>query len=225
MASSRPRSRTRTSAASTAAAAALIGARVVASTKKGYNSNIKQLKSYYVEELRCRDIILPVRLDDVIGFFGWLVDSKFKDKPAAPSTIRAYKSALLWYHAEHKQTLNSHIDREIELLLKGYQRRVADLKAAGKMAVFEGKYHLPYDGYCIVAKALFSCTPFSQMLFGWPFLVLQWNLIARSATVAGMMMEHVGWEGDALLISTPKHKADQEGAHCFSRHLYANASR
>ena len=27
---------------------------------------------------------------------------------------------------------------------------------------------------------------------------------------------------DALLISTPKHKADQEGAKCFARHLYAN---
>ena len=36
------------------------------------------------------------------------------------------------------------------------------------------------------------------------------------------MMEHVSWEGDALLVSTPKHKGDQEGAKCFSRHLYAN---
>ena len=216
--------RVRSSSASTAAATALIGARVVASTKKGYTSNLTQLRNYYVNELGCRDITLPVREDDIIGFFGWLVDTKFKEKPAAPSTIRAYKSALLWYHGEHKQYLDPHIDREIELLLKGYQRRVADLKAAGKMAVFEGKYHLPYDGYCLLAKSLFRCTPFSQMLFGWPFLVLQWNLIARSATVAGIRMEHVGWEGDALLISTPKHKADQEGAHCFSRHLYANPS-
>lgn len=192
------------------------------STKKGYNSCIKQLREYYVTELGRRDIALPVREGDIIGFFGWLVDTKFKDKPASPSTVRHYKSALLWYHGEHKQYLDPHIDREIELLLKGYQRRVADLKAAGKMSVFEGKYHLPYDGYCLVARALFVCTSFNQMLFGWPFLILQWNLIARSATVAGIMMEHVGWEGDALLITTPKHKADQEGAHCFSRHLYAN---
>jgi hypothetical protein len=52
--------------------------------------------------------------------------------------------------------------------------------------------------------------------------VLQWNLIARTATVSGMMMEHVGWEGDSLLISTPKHKGDQEGVRCFARHLFAN---
>jgi hypothetical protein len=37
-----------------------------------------------------------------------------------------------------------------------------------------------------------------------------------------MMMEHVGWEADSLLITTPKHKGDQEGVKCFSRHLYAN---
>ena len=53
------------------------------------------------------------------------------------------------------------------------------------------------------------------MLFGWPFLVLQWNLIARSATVDAMMMEHIIWEADSLLISTPKSKSDQEGEKCL----------
>ena len=90
------------------------------------------------------------------------------------------------------------------------------------MPVFEGKYHLTYDGYCLLAEALFTAEHVSQMLFGWPFLVLPWNLIARTATVSSMMSEHVSWEGDALLVSTPKHKGDQEGAKCFSRHLYAN---
>jgi hypothetical protein len=42
--------------------------------------------------------------------------------------------------------------------------------------------------------------------------------------VSSMMMEHIGWEGDALMVSTPKHKGDQEGAKCFARHLYANPS-
>ena len=36
------------------------------------------------------------------------------------------------------------------------------------------------------------------------------------------MMEHVGWEEDSLLITTPKHKGDQEGVKCFARHLFAN---
>jgi hypothetical protein len=82
--------------------------------------------------------------------------------------------------------------------------------------------HLPFQGYVALAKLLLRSGRFDELLFAWPFLVLQWNLIARTATVSSMMMEHIGWEGDSLLISTPKHKGDQEGVKCFSRHLYAN---
>ena len=114
------------------------------------------------------------------------------------------------------------VDQQLQTLLNGYKRKVSDLKLAGKMRVFEGKYHLSFQGYRVLAEHLFTSEDFNQMLFGWPYLVLQWNLIARTNTVASMMMEHISWEGDALLISTPKHKGDQEGANCFSRHVYAN---
>ena len=211
-----------TLASSVAAADALIGARVVNSTQKGYRSCIRQIEHYFITQLHHSSFTVPVILNDILSFFGWLVDSKFKAKPAASSTIRSYKSALKWWYKEQKVIMEQSVDQGIETLLQGYQRRVADWKAEGKMAVFEGKLHLTYDGYCLLSTALFEAEPFSQMLFGWPFIVLQWNLIARSATVAGMMMEHVGWEADSLLISTPKHKGDQEGAKCFARHLYAN---
>ena len=128
----------------------------------------------------------------------------------------------MWYYKEAKLIIAPHIDQGLETLLKGYRRRVADLKLAGKMSIFEGKQHLTYDGYRLIARTLFKTEPFNTMLFAWPFIVLQWNLIARSATVGGLLMEHIGWEGDALLISTPKSKADQEGVKCFARHLYAN---
>ena len=211
-----------TLASSVAAADALIGARVVSSTQKGYKSCIRQIERYFITELHHTSFTVPVQSVDILSFFGWLVNHKFKAKPAASSTIRSYKSALKWYYKEQKVTMEQPLDQAIETLLQGYMRKVADWKAEGKMAVFEGKLHLTYEGYCLLSHALFKAEPFGQMLFGWPFIVLQWNLIARSATVAGMMMEHVGWEADALLISTPKHKGDQEGAKCFSRHLYAN---
>jgi hypothetical protein len=212
------------SACASASADALIAARVVASTKRNYLGRLKLIKQYYVSRLGQPDIALPVELTDILGFFGWLIDTKHADKPAAFSTVRAYKSALVWYYKEHKLIMDPAVHQGLETLLNGYQRRVAGFKHSGKMPVFEGKYHLTFDGYCLIAAALMKAEPFNQMLFGWPFLVLQWNLIARSATVAGMMMEHVGWEADALLISTPKHKGDQEGVKCFARHLYANPS-
>lgn len=116
------------------------------------------------------------------------------------------------------------VNQQLETLLNGYKRKVSDLKLEGRMPVFEGKYHLTFEGYCILARLLLTSEPFNQMLFGWPYLILQWNLIARTNTVSSMMMEHIGWEADALLISTPKHKGDQEGVKCFARHVYANPS-
>ena len=62
------------------------------------------------------------------------------------------------------------------------------------------------------------------MLFAWPYLVLQWNIMARAVSVASLMMEHVSWEADALLITLPKHKGDQDGSHVYAKHLYANAA-
>ena len=201
---------------------ALIDARVVRGTKATYQGKINLIRQFYTEHLQHSDLTLPVQRDDIHSFFGWLIDSKHKDKPAAFSTVRQYKSALVWYYKEQQLIMQPEINQGLETLLNGYKRKVSDYKLEGKMPVFEGKYHLTYDGYCLLAEALFEAEHVSQMLFGWPFLVLQWNLIARTATVSSMMMEHVSWEGDSLLVSTPKHKGDQEGAKCFSRHLYAN---
>ena len=105
------------------------------------------------------------------------------------------------------------VNQELDTLLSGYKRRVSDLKLDGKMPVFEGEYHLPLQGYLTLSKLLFRCDRSDEQLFAWPFLVLQWNLSARTATVSSMMMEHIGWEGGSLLISTPKHKGDHEGVN------------
>ena len=144
-----------TLASSVAAADALIGARVVNSTQKGYRSCIRQIEHYFVTQLHHSSFTVPVLLNDILSFFGWLVDSKFKAKPAASSTIRSYKSALKWWYKEQKVIMEQSVDQGIETLLQGYQRRVADWKAEGKMAVFEGKLHLTYDGYCLLSTALF----------------------------------------------------------------------
>ena len=206
------------------AAEALISARVVSGTKAAYVRNITVIEKYFTTELHHAAFTVPVQLPDILSFSGWLINTHFKEKNAAISTIRLYKSALLWYYKEQKLIVHSLVNQGIETLLKGYQLRVADRKSRGEMPTFEGKYHLTYDGYCLLATALFKMEPFNQMLFGWPFLVLQWNLIAtsRSATVDAMMMEHVSWEANSLLISTPQSKSDQEGEKCFARHLYAN---
>ena len=211
------------SSASSAAADALIGARVVQNTKRKYQSMIAVMQQYWTDAHGCA-FTVPVQLDAILAFFGWLINTKYNDKPASLSTVRMYKSALVWLYKEKKIVMQPAVNQGIESLLTGYKRQVANFKQAGKLPITEGKHYLPFQGYRALAHALFTAASFNDMLFGWPYLVLQWNLIARTSSVSTMMMQHVAWEADSLLISIPKHKGDQEGATCFARHLYANPS-
>jgi hypothetical protein len=209
-------------AASSAAAASLIDERIAPSTKKRYAASLKVLEEYWREQIG-RRFAVPVATEAIVNFFGWLVETKYKDKPPAFSTIRLYKSALLSLYKERKLMFSPEAHQRVETVLDGYKRRVAQYKLDGKMAIHEGKLPLTFDGYRLLARALFTTTP-GQMLFGWPYLLLQWNLIARATSVATLMMEHISWEGDALLVTLPKHKGDQDGDHVFARHLYANTA-
>src|SRR4051812_15231313 len=51
---------------------------------------------------------------------------------------------------------------------------------------------------------------------------MQWNMMGRSSMVSGLMLQHISWHDDCLVVTTPKHKGDQEGAHCYPRHIFAN---
>jgi hypothetical protein len=53
----------------------------------------------------------PVALSDILSFFGWLVECKFKDKRAAASTISSYKSALKWFYKEQKVIIEQSVDQ------------------------------------------------------------------------------------------------------------------
>ena len=215
------RASTASLASSSAAAEALIAGRIVANTKKRYQASIKVMQVYWPKEVG-EPFSTAVTTDAIVTFFGWLTDKKHAAKPAAFSTIRLYKSALVWYYKEHGLPLPADANQRVEMVLDGYQRKVAVWKLEGKMPVFEGKLHLTFEGYRLLARAFFKSSS-SQMLFAWPYLVMQWNLMARATSVASLMMEHVSWETDALIVSLPKHKGDQEGTKCYPKHLYANA--
>ena len=210
-------------ASASSAAGVLIGSRVSDSTKKRYEASMRVMREFWRDHFPRLQLAPPVEVKSIVSFFGWLVDTKYKEKPPAFSTIRGYKSALVHMYKEQGMSLPPDMDLQLESLLDGYKRRVANLKLSGKMAIFEGKLYLTFEGYRLLARALMRAMP-AQMLFAWPYLLFQWNLIARAKSVAMLMMEHISWESDALMVTVPKHKGDQEGANVFPRHVYANPS-
>jgi hypothetical protein len=62
------------------------------------------------------------------------------------------------------------------------------------------------------------------MWFGWAFIIFLWNLMARSCSIGNIMLQHLRWADDCLIVRLPKHKGDQEGERSLlmDRHVYAN---
>lgn len=219
-----------TCAADTAAAQSMIDKRVVPLTKKHYQSKNKQLVSFITANFHTENPTPPFALEHVKAFLGRLINSH--SKPLAPSTLTGYSSAIRWLYREHNMDIPVEMETAISNILRGYKKDYAQKKLDGHVEVFEGKHHLPYEGYRLLAEKLLSMQPtiisgikqhtWNEAIFAHTFFVLQWNLIARSSTIADMMYEHLSWQNDALIVSTPKHKGDQEGVKCYPKHVYSN---
>ncbi len=95
---------------------ALIDARVVMGTKRQYQLKLKHI-DHFVSTTYGRPLTVPLDLEVILNFFGWLTDVKHKDKPAAFSTVRQYKSALVWLYKEEKTIFPPEVDQGVETLL------------------------------------------------------------------------------------------------------------
>lgn len=162
-----------------------------------------------------------------------------EEKVKAVSTVESYRSAIVWFYKKKNQRLEEELDVAISNFLDGYKRLVADLKQKGIMSIEEGKQPLSFSGYSFVARKLlrlpssrgesYVCMLYGKMFktiyvgsFAWTFLVLTWNLMARSNSTSLIKLKHVCWRDDALIITLPQHKGDKTGKHTYGRHVYAN---
>lgn len=64
---------------------------------------------------------------------------------------------------------------------------------------------------------------FQEFIFSHLFMVLCWNLMGRSASVAALNIGHCGWKDDCLTIEYARSKSDRKGhAKGNTKHIYAN---
>ena len=139
------------------------------------------------------------------------------------SHVSGYNSAIRSFFKDRKIDMDRDIDTTVKEFLAGYKRRVASLKQNGEMKLQEGKSPISFDGYrLIVNKALGATADFSLAIFAWVFIVLTWNIMARSCTTSGIMYDHIKWENDSMVIHVPVSKGDQDGAKTSPKHVYAN---
>jgi hypothetical protein len=165
--------------------------------------------------------------------------------PLSVSHVKGFRSALvdLYKKANRKHDFNREIDQSLKKVLDGYEKTINDLKKDGLMDINEGKRHLKSDGYGLLARKLMIRLPnketdriemdpqksskahgnsWSFVTFAWSFFVVSWNLMSRSDSVDSIMLQHIEWAEDALVIEEQGHKGDQTGENKFDKHVYAN---
>lgn len=172
-------------------------------------------------------IILPLDSDIIVEFMAKVsivIDRKTgARRQASVSVIGSYRSSIAMLYEEENILFDDTTVLALNKFAGGYKRLVADKKLNGEMKIQEGKSPITFQAYNFVAKqALIKRSDHSLGCFAHLFLILCWTLMARSVSVGTIMLDHISWESDALLISTPKHKGDQEGNNCYPKHVYAN---
>lgn len=160
-------------------------------------------------------------------------DDIFADKKAtiSASCMQGYKSALSWLYAEQEANppMSPAFEKWITGFIHGYKKKIADKKAAGVMSVTEGKSKLAFTGYNEICKHLMKKAPirnkntWAQGIFGWAFMTLCWNLMARGDSVRNVMLQHIDWKNDCMTVTFARHKGDPTGEGLGNeKHVYAN---
>ena len=104
------------------------------------------------------------------------------------------------------------LNKKLDMLIKGYKKKCGDWKQSGEMAALDGKQPLSHAGLRMLAFEFLTMKPESSKSgnhrtsakgaaptwlmgpFAWLFLLLQWNLISRSISVAMIMLSHIAWK-------------------------------
>ena len=216
-------------------------------TKTNYKSKLNVLttwiKQHHPDALNNDGTIaIPVASNVIIDFFGDLSakavmmlnssddESSELPTPMSVSGVRGYRSALVDMYRSHSLKLDEQLDLELTCLLDGYEKAITELKSRGRMSIHEGKRHLKWTGYLLLARKFMTKIPtdganglsWSTIVFGWSFCVIMWNLMSRTESVDRLMLQHIEWDGDALIIEEQMQKGDQRGENKFGKHLYAN---
>ncbi|KUF82947.1 hypothetical protein AM587_10002300 [Phytophthora nicotianae] len=218
--------------------------RTNASTKRTYQSKINIMKTWLTERypstVASDTLVVPLPKEAILGFFGHIcrpahvcdrdnVDSKdMPHPPLSTSCVWGYRSALVDLYHNKLLEIDKLVDTELRRVLDGYEKVINNLKKRGLMNIREGKHQLKASGYEMLALKLMTIVPekrgqsWATVQFGWSYFVIMWNLMSRSDSVDTIMLQHIEWTDDCLVIEEQGHKGDQTGAEKFGKHVYAN---
>ena len=206
--------------------------------KKSYIHFVNYARDHFPDIMHNNESVIleHIRSSHLKDFFGHISIKRDRNGNYAhdPPRFQSY-SHVCGFHSGIKNEfietgtdMDKDAEKTIKKILSGYKRKVARLKQQGAMKVTEGKAQITFAGYKTIAqKAVSAAYDFALNTFAWVFLLISWNIMARCSTSSAIMIDHLEWENDSLLLHVPSHKGDQDGetSKLQPRHVYANPLR
>lgn len=200
-------------------------------TKDTYKSKIKVACDWFKKNqphclAKNGSFKLPIPCKELLQFFGYLCRAAFAreklksadeitdemEEPVSSSCVSGYRSAIVDIYTNANDMLAKETSLALKKVMDGYDKTLTDLKRRGLMKISEGKRPISGSGYGLLAeKFMKTHVPRTNKkvvagsgataLFGWPFFVVMWNLMSRADSVDHIMLQHMEWNGDALIIT------------------------
>ena len=100
--------------------------------------------------------------------------------------------------------------KKLSQFIGGIKRTIAKEKRELGKKMTKEKEKMSFEVYQVICKLLLTSGT-TESIFTHCFLMLEWNLMARSDNVCMTHINHISWDEDSLIFYFMKSKGDQEG--------------
>ena len=109
--------------------------------------------------------------------------------------------------------------------IAGCKRTIQTEKKELAQKITEGKDPMSVETFKYTAKEMFLSDTTEESLFAHLFSLLDWNLIKCAESCSGCKINHIHWNGDALVFEFAKSKGDPDEKITGPWHCYANPEK
>ena len=160
---------------------------------------------------------------DFCTFSHYVTTRKSKEeKLLSKSAYGGMQSSLMYLHKMAGFVADEDFRRDILQFNRGMKRQVTEQKMRIGQSLEEGKKGMNIEVYRLMCTKLMEMRT-ENAAFAHLFLIMEWNLMARSDNCAKLQLAHIEWRNDCLVFFFGKTKGDQTGEKSDSPwHVYSN---
>lgn len=141
------------------------------------------------------------------------------------ASYEGVRSALMYLFKRAGVVPNQDLKAKMAQYIAGCKRTIQIEKQELAQKITEGKDPMSVETFEYIAKEMFVSDNAEESLFAHFFFLLDWNLMKRAENCAGCKINHIHWNGDALVFEFAKSKGDPDGKFTGPWHCYANPEK